>query len=295
MRGVIIIIFFSILLIISGCQTGTTTGFSGVNMRFIENYPPTTVRDNGDFRIGLVLTNSMPRQVDDAKVCVYDLALDSAGGIPKVQCSNVLLPAAEEDNNRLVPSETKIFFPEGGGTYVYHAGEQGIDGTTILTEMTYTADSSVQVKNVCFRKDFDMGDDPSCKSDEVFSAADIDSDAAPVTITKIEKSIYQSGAEAKIELVLYMSKGSGEVISSDDETKNLMEIEISSGEANYFVCTPSENGLIEFNSNNEKITCVASVPLSEDIYTDSLNINMYYKYKVKLSIPITIKKEGSTA
>jgi hypothetical protein len=53
--------------------------------------------------------------------------------------------------------------------------------------------------------------------------------------------------------------------------------------------------LIKFNENTKTITCEAKFPLSQDYYTDSINIELYYKYRAKLDTgPITLQKGGSS-
>nr|MBA4405109.1 hypothetical protein [Nanoarchaeum sp.] len=248
-----------------------------------------------DFSVGVVLTNSLPREVSDARLCVSDSLPESAGGIPGKPCVTVFLPAAEKTDKKVTPFVNDIvYFPENGGTYIYRP-QKGMTETTILADLTYTADSVYILKNVCFKRRPEIETDFPCETEESFSGSSIESDIAPISITRVEKNIYPIGSQNKIILTLYLSQGDGEVIWSEDETKNLMEIRISSSDAQSFTCTPNENGLIKFDESSEVITCESSVSLSQEYYQDSINIELYYKYKTKWSSgSITIQKEGSS-
>lgn len=299
MKSVILVVFLGILIVISSCQpSGTGTNIGGVDMQFLKDQPPLmNIRDNQEFNIGLVLTNSLPREVNDAKLCVYDTVTESAGGIPGKPCVTIFLPAAEQVDDKITPYKSDpIYFPENGGTYVYRAGQKGIDSTTILAELIYTADSTAKINNACFKRRSEIETDFPCETEEVFSGNSIDMDVAPIVINKIEKNIYPEGnSQNRMILTLYLSKGDGEVIWAEDETKNLVDIQISSSDAQFFTCSPNENGLIKFDEPTEKVTCESSFSLLSDYYQDSINIDLYYKFKIKLDTSsITIQKEGSS-
>ncbi|MBS3172273.1 hypothetical protein J4438_01665 [Candidatus Woesearchaeota archaeon] len=295
MKSLIFVLLISVVLVISGCgPAGKGTNIGGVDMEFQVDRPPLgSIPDEQTFSVDFVLNNKLTREVSDVKLCIYDTAPESAGGIIGKPCQTVTLPPADKLDGKIVPSRVGLlYFPENGGKYAYTVGQQGVSDVTIHAELTYTANSIAVIKSACFKKSSDIETDFECESQEEFTGNDIDADPAPIIVTRVEKNIYPEGTQNRLKLTLYLTKAEGEVIWNEDETKNLMDIKISSSDAQDFVCSPSENGLIKFDENTEKIICDSEFSLSQDFYRDSIVIELYYKYRSKLSSgPITIEKK----
>lgn len=283
MRGGIIFFLLLSVVFISSCTTqGTTNSLGGVDISFMKERPPLEgIREGRSFTVALQLRNNLLNPVEDAKLCVYDTPSDSMGGIVGTQCRTVSLSAAQELDGQITPELSDVIsFPESG-TYTYYNLAKGVDETYILAELQYSVDSTTKIRNVCFKKLPEIEADYPCESEEVFSNIDIESEIAPVVVEKVEKNIIPEGERNRVILTLHLRKSPyGEVISRSGEV-NLLNLDIDvGGTDSSFECIPSERGMIEFDEVVEKVICESSVLLKQNYYTDAINIDLIYDYKI---------------
>ena len=104
-------------------------------------------------------------------------------------------------------------------------------------------------------------------------------------LDKLSK-IVPEGFQNRIYLDIYLKKANiGDVVSTGDYTKNLMDIQVSlAGKGTYFACENDENGKIKFDKLTKKVSCAAVLTLTEPYQIDSLNIDLDYTYKVRATI-----------
>ena len=282
MRGEIILLLV-FLLIISSCETTQqTTNLGGIDMEFLPAQPPTDVfREDSEFRVGLKLKNNLPDLVENVKLCVYDLLGDDYGGIDK-ECQVFSLAAAQIEDDRIFPEEKLVYFPEFG-TYSYTNLEFAPDNTIIIVDMTYPLQTRSSL-NICLKKDpaYEVKEVP-CETNTIFTSGDIRSDYAPISVDKVESSLTLEGENNGIYLDIHLRKATGgEIVVSDDDLRNLMEIEVNLGSDVQFDCETDEDGLIKFEENTKEVSCSAVVNLDDAYEVNSLNIVLSYNYRVKL-------------
>ncbi len=291
MRGGLILLFLVAVLLVSSCgqQTGQATNIGGVDVQFIENQPPSELRENAHFNVGLKLKNNLPEKVEDVAVCVSDSLSSEYGGISGKECQTVSISAAEHNENSISPEEVTLLFPQGGG-YYYSGLEQGPDNTIILVDVTYPLQTKSRT-DICLKQDpaYEV-DEIQCEANMVFSGRSITSDFAPVTVDRIETSIVSEGTQNRIYADVHLRKASiGEVVSDGDQ--NLMGIRVSLGSGEIFDCDTEQEGYLEFEETTEEVNCDATVILEEAWQVDSLNVDLVYDYSIGLTHgPVPIKK-----
>ena len=293
MRGGLILVLLVLLLLVSSCQQNQeATNLGGVDIEFLENQPPTTLREGAQFNVGLNLKNNLPEAVDNIEICISDSLTDGYGGIYGKECQYVSISPAEHGGEVISPEEVRTLFPQGGGGYYYNNLELGPDNTIILVDMAYSLHTSSRI-DICLKQDpsFEV-DEVECEANTVFSGGDIRSDFAPVTVERVDSSVVSEGFQNKIYADIYLRKDPfGEVVYSQDHTQNLMGISVSLGSGDVFTCDVDQNGFFKFDDITEMISCDAPVVLDDSWQMDALNIDLFYDYSIGLTLgPLPIKK-----
>lgn len=262
-------------------------------MEFLPAQPPTDIfREDSEFKVGLKLVNNLPKIVENVNVCVYDLLGNDYGGIEK-ECQILNLAPAQKEENTIYPESKLIYFPEFG-TYSYTNLELAPDNTIIIVEMIYPLETKSSL-DICLKKDpaYEV-EEVNCETNQIFSGNKIRSDYAPISIEKIESSITMEGENNGIYLDIYLKKPvNGEIIISNEDVRNLMEIKVGLGSDVQFNCESDEGGLIKFEENTKKVSCNTLVNLRDAYEVNSLNIILSYNYRIKLQTgQIPFKKKN---
>ena len=287
--------FFVVVLLVSSCgqQGGQSTNIGGVDIQFIENQPPSQLRENAHFNVGLKLKNNIPETMQGVEVCVSDSLSNEYGGISGKECQTVSISAAEHDGGSIFPEEKTLLFPQGGG-YYYSGLEQGPDSTIFLVDVTYPLQTKSRT-DICLKKDpaYEVTE-IQCDSNMIFSGGSIKSEFAPIVVDRIETSIVSEGTQNRVYADIHLRKASvGDVVYSEDHTQNLMGIRVSLGSGEVFDCDTVQDGYLEFDGTDEEVSCDTTVILEEAWQVDSLNVELVYDYSIGLNIgPVPIKKLG---
>ena len=120
MRGVVVIFMLVFALVGSSCNVSPVTNIGGIDLEVLTNQPPDVLRENQYFSVSLKLKNNIPHPVSDINVCVFDILGSEYGGINSEECQSLSISGADHEDDKIIPEEAYVVFPEHGGSYVYH-------------------------------------------------------------------------------------------------------------------------------------------------------------------------------
>lgn len=282
-----ILFIFILLILISGCITSETYGSSrGVDIQFVNNYPPDLIREGSRVSFVLNLVNHNSFDVD-GRVCVSDsIDYDYYGGIPRESCSNFNLITSDIKNKYF--DEKKINFD----SYIYNNLIRDED-VNIIAEATYKMDMDIILDKFCITPLY--LENKECSLHEIISGGSLKNNNAPVYIEKIEKTITPGGDEGSVyvSLDITLRKMKGEIVSdliSDSvytDPRIYLEVDSDFG---VFEC--EELVLNELRGNDETkqlLTCNSLLGIGSESVRGQLNINMKYYFKNVVSKQIKIQ------
>ncbi|MFH1376108.1 MAG: hypothetical protein ABIH25_00560 [Candidatus Woesearchaeota archaeon] len=289
-RGMLLVLFIVFGLFISGCVFGPggseETNIGGVDMKIMEGRPPTDfIIENQNFDIAIQLTNNIPRAVNNVEVCVEDLPSDIYGGIQGNPCKTVSLLAATEFEGAVDPyvQERPVEFE--AEPYI-NLKNSGVKDTNFLVTLTYSLVSSSRT-NVCLFRDISVvPEDFDCSVKTTYLGNEINSDFAPLIVDQIESQIVPDGDQNRIVLDIYFRKDTTGLVIDLNTKKPRFGVDVSfTNTESDFTCGPlTEDDKIDMSDITKKIRCNSLFDLTSPYYTDSLNIDMDYTYRV--SVPI---------
>ena len=289
-------LFLSMLVLIvfiSGCQGSSgfsSAGPNGVQIKFIQP-KDTIVNEGSSVPIEIEITNHAECNVLGT-LCVRDTLSDSFGGLNE-QCKGINLGEART-NNKNIEIDLDKFFPVSQ-PYTNLFVDQSTD---IIANAKYSCDIVTGPSGVCTKSPFNT-DNPQCPTSEIISGNNLGSKAAPVTVTRIDKSISGSQNDLKLNLDIELRKMDKGRISSNEESQdsNLkgypIKIEVDHA-GNQMNCKGQDykDGILYWkatNTNPERIiNC--EILLNSGIYQkDPVNIHLNYVYEISESKTINIK------
>ncbi|MFA5176151.1 MAG: hypothetical protein WC413_02740 [Candidatus Nanoarchaeia archaeon] len=303
MKYNILTIILSIFLM-SACSNplGGGTGYSsngqGIDFQFMQNQPPTDELNEGQpFRTGINLIN-YGLENTEVNLCLSDSLSNWVEGIPE-PCKIINMEKAEVSGDKIIPYQKKIYFPGEDSTYNYISIEPNMD-TKIIAEAYYSFVTKAHGQ-ICIKRDLETETPVAC---EVSSQDNLESNAAPVTISSVEKKTYPIGKN-RVQLTLKFTvsnTGAGDVIDVNTvKSREVKEPKISinvnlKGITTNFICNPvRSDGRFAFPEKTKIITCEAPIDMKESFVENPLEITVGYGYKLKKTIgPITLvpKDEG---
>jgi len=273
-----VLILFSALIILSGCQAIPEDGFKGIGKfgkktesQFsgrlvgvdLTTIPSSKeIRSGESFGIAGVLKNNLEQPIE-GKACLSDKVSDSFGGIPSNYCQSFFMEAADERG----PDQIELF-QDTSFTYdvPFDFGDVGINSYII-----YKAKMQGIVKNVCIKPD--LFENPECKNAETFSRESLDFSSGPLVITSVKKEMSKQENQVVMRLFVTLQKlGNSHIISSELVDSVDLEGFIKDNDvvitANYagigeFAC--DNDNIIEIVKSSTEIECVGKFSVDEII------------------------------
>ena len=300
MRGVLVLLLLVVVLLVSSCQQGTqSTNVGGIDIEFIENQPPVTLREDASFTVGLYLKNNLPKAVQNIEVCVQDSFRDGNGGIFGKECKSVDISAADVSGDTISPEIEQVYFPIGEGGYVYDNLGIGIDSVVVLVDISYFLNTISTVSDFCLKEDpgYEV-EEMDCDPNKIFTGSDIRNQIAPIIVDRVKTSVVNEGYQNRVYSEIYFKKAvGGEVLQSDfysgeDSTMPLVGYSITLASGEVFECDSDEEGFLVFDDLVEVLECNAPVVLSSEWENSAINIELSYNYGIGANREISFKKSG---
>ena len=325
---ILCIIFISIILY--GCENSKTVpvltskdfhkGTSALEMEFIKGIMPDAVYENSMFLIGINIKNN---GAENIKKGLLNLGIERDYiNLKKEELKTNLgdgIEIVNENTLRFNLSGKNIYNPLGQQGFIYlsaETNELAKQSQTLISNIALTACydyKTVSVSTICIDTDITNTDirDKNC----IVKELSLDSQGAPVAVTKIEYQMLPSGPNyVKPEFFITIeNKGSGEVVSPEeniikslcglgslpkpesdigfDEKKrqlvfNVVELSasLSIGFDELLRCEPYEDdyyrGVIKLKDGIgiAKCTLEGGIDVSKGSYTTPLRIQLDYGY-----------------
>ncbi len=283
-----VIFLLSIFLIIAAScqQTGTSSGKNDVVIfEFMPNLPPQdNIYEDQPFRVGLNVVN-FEEDRKEVEVCVSDILGDFVSGIPRDVCSPLLLKPAYKSGDELIGWEESIYFPDKEQFYKYIDVNEG-QTVNIYSDLYYKHETNSR-SQICIKRD--VGIEPKGITCELNAIEKVESNNAPVKVTRLEKNVIPIGNN-KVNIILEMdieNIGSGEVTTKDDfhlkrDSNPLIDVDVYLKRERplRFTCSGLENDKLIFRENQKTIICENSVDLKDEFSMEQIQIDLNYGYKL---------------
>jgi len=269
----IIIIIVCLLTILTACspsqqsERGSGTP-DGLHISFLEFQPRSELMENEYFDIGLKLENKAECEVK-GELCISDSLAESISGIQD-DCKQFEL-RKKEDN---IIDSKNIYFQDNG--YVSVSGD-------LISEITAKAEYSCSIQltpQICIKPSIE--DETICKTKETLTSSTLGLKQAPITVSKIDKTIIQTREGTKLSIAINLRK-----MSKGEPNKFNINVEYEG----YGPLTCRNIERLNFKTNTENIiNCEISLNV-EDIENNPLKIRLDYFYETSESKQIKIIKE----
>jgi len=278
---------------------GSTVLGEGVKLEVI-NYP-SALKKGQPFSIEVELTNNLLSEVQ-GQLCLFDSPA-SQGVIPgHGECIDVQLGAAEKTEDRVLPFQERINFPNAGGNYAYTEVDQDFKlRSTFTVTYRYVVDTK-HGATICLSKVRPDLADINCPNQESIA---LQQPSTPLQIVNVKKDLIQ-GQEGQGTLNMQFT------IRQDQEghlfEENLMHEtgisprelvhiqEISFG-GNRFKCSPIEDdGMVELRENERVINCYTKVNIDQDVIQELFVVHLRYGFAQQTHLPpVEVEALGKAA
>lgn len=296
-----------ILIFITGCNgsiAGLGSGPNGVQIKFIQPEDALLnagINEGSVLPIKLELTNyGECRAV--GKLCIRDTLSDSFGGVND-QCKDINLREVQTDTKKVQLDTLPYYFFTQPYSNLFKDQE-----TSLLATAKYSCDIITGPQRLCTKSIYDTND-PKCDSVETISGNNLGAKVAPVTVTKIYKtlSLEESSSNLKLnaEITLgKMSEGKVAGLDTNPESESLKgnPLKISVDYAGSEMSCREKGRTIQDSiiywkiDENEKVINCEILLNSAEYNENPLNVHLNYEYEITQSKLVKIKhiqKEGS--
>jgi hypothetical protein len=288
-RGILVILGM-FLLVVSSCTIGPNQQGAipqGIDIQFVEGYPDSTLIEDDDFNVNLLVSNGLSYVVDYS-LCIYGDRAEYYGGVPvSGVCKDGLkVPAAyESQNDVIVPTTETVIFPSESSTFSYTNLDKGVGGVNIRAIAQYgvISESSVDVC-VLESKNYESAGDFVCLAKETLSNLEVVQESSPLIISRIEKDIRNIGGEPQMRVLVYLDKTpQGKIVRGYEEQFDKIQMEVSlRGTSAQFSCTNQDDNDRVIFREGDAIECKADLDVGNgNVYKDSLVINLGYPYELE--------------
>ncbi|MCD4666442.1 hypothetical protein K8R47_01380 [archaeon] len=282
MKKVLILLIF-LVLFVYGCSPGgrgLATGPEGLDITFLDLQPPGEVREDQQFNIGLNLINNAECDIS-GEICVKG-TLTGFEGLTE-DCKPFNLAKAEEKNNVADFDSDQLYF-----TSIGYSGLTRDLSTTVIAEANYNC-HVVMGPQLCIKSVLGE-DEQECPSTETISWNRLNSKVAPVTVTKVVKTLSPESSGVRLDATITLKKmRAGEIVSEFDEG-DYVNIDVSLGGYGILDCDDVESNVLEWDDDDTEKVINCNIFLGQVDYLEiPLDIDLDYNYLTKQTKQINIE------